>query len=189
HYTTRDLLTGLLMVSGNDCANALSRSLGGTEATLAKMNELAASLGAHDTRAASPSGLDAAGMSTSPYDMALFFRAALRDNTFRELIGLRTFRFPGYPPRADVPGDKPHPAYDMYTSNHLLLEDYPGMIGGKTGYTDDALKTFVGAVHRDGRTIMVVQMYGLSVAGDMYWDQAKSMFDYGFRSARTVSVG
>lgn len=189
HYTTRDLLTGLLMVSGNDCANALSRSLGGTEATLAKMNELAASLGAHDTRAASPSGLDAAGMSTSPYDMALFFRAALRDNTFRELIGLRTFRFPGYPPRADVPGDKPHPAYDMYTSNHLLLEDYPGMIGGKTGYTDDALKTFVGTVHRDGRTIMVVQMYGLSVAGDMYWDQAKSMFDYGFRSARTVSVG
>ncbi|MET9199750.1 D-alanyl-D-alanine carboxypeptidase family protein [Gordonia sp. NPDC003585] len=189
HYTTRDLLTGLLMVSGNDCANALARSLGGREQALTKMNELAASLGAHDTRAASPSGLDAAGMSTSPYDLALLYRQAMRNNTFREMIAKPTYRFPGYPPRPDIPGDKPHPAYDMYTTNHLLLEGYPGALGGKTGYTDDALKTFVGAVQRNGRTLVIVQMYGLSVGGSMYWDQAKSLLDYGFRAAPTVSVG
>lgn len=188
-YTVRDVLTGLLLVSGNDCARALARQLGGVDATLEKMNDRAAQLGATDTRAASPSGLDAAGMSSSPYDLALLFRAAMTEPTFREIIAMPTFRFPGYPRRPDVPGDKDHPPYDMYSTNRLLVDGYPGMLGGKTGYTDDALKTFVGAVHRDGRTIMVVQMYGLSVAGDMYWDQAKSMFDYGFRSARTVSVG
>ncbi|MEY1676262.1 D-alanyl-D-alanine carboxypeptidase family protein [Gordonia sp. ABKF26] len=188
-YTVRDLLTGLLLVSGNDCAHALARQLGGVDAALEKMNDRAELLGAQDTRAASPSGLDAAGMSSSPYDLALFFRAALAEPTFREMIALRTYRFPGYPRRPDVPGDKDHPAYDMYSTNRLLLDGYPGIIGGKTGYTDDARKTFVGAAERDGRTVVIVQMFGLSVDGDLYWDQAASMFDYGFRTDPTISVG
>ena len=48
-YTVHDLLTGLMLVSGNDCANAFARKLGGTEATLEKMNTMAAHLGAQDT--------------------------------------------------------------------------------------------------------------------------------------------
>ncbi|MGZ8179261.1 serine hydrolase [Williamsia sp. SKLECPSW1] len=188
-YTVRQLLQGLLMVSGNDCANALARELGGDEAAVGKMNELAHSLGAEDTRAASPSGLDAPGMSTSPYDLALIFRAALQNPTFRDLISHVDAPFPGYPPLPEVPGDKPHPGYQMESQNKLLTEGFPGIVGGKTGYTDDARKTFVGAVQRDGRTLVVVQMYGLNEAGDSYWDQAKSLLDYGFSMPRTASVG
>ena len=188
-YTVRDVLTGLLLVSGNDCAHALARQLGGIDATLEKMNDRAAQLGATDTRAASPSGLDAAGMSSSPYDLALLFRAAMTEPTFREIIAMPTFRFPGYPRRPDVPGDRDHPPYDMYSTNRLLVDGYPGMLGGKTGYTDDARKTFVGAAERDGRTVIIVQMFGLSVDGDLYWDQAKAMFDYGFRTDPAISVG
>ena len=188
-YTNRELLTGLLVVSGNDCANNLARQLGGTEKTLEKMNAKAASLGALDTRAASPSGLDAAGCSTSPYDLALFFREAMKNETFRELIGLREFRFPGYPKRADVPGDTDHPAWMMATSNHLLLEEYPGTVGGKTGYTDDARKTFVGAVERNGRRLIIVQMCGLNELDNSYWDQAKRLLDYGFAAPVDTSVG
>lgn len=189
HYTNRDLLTGLLVVSGNDCAHALARQLGGVDETLAKMNAKARALHALDTRAASPAGLDAAGMSISPYDEALIFRAAMRNSTFRELIALPTHEFPGYPKRPDIPGDTDHPGYLMQTSNQLLLDGYPGMLGGKTGYTDDAKKTFVGVTERDGRRILIVQMYGLTIADDNYWDQAKSLFDYGFRAPRDVSVG
>ncbi|MGV9710529.1 D-alanyl-D-alanine carboxypeptidase family protein [Gordonia sp. NPDC003424] len=189
HYTNRDLLTGLVIVSGNDCANALARQLGGVEETLAKMNAKAKALGALDTRAASPSGLDAAGMSTSPYDLAVIFREAIRNSTFRELIAMATHMFPGYPKRPDVPGDTDHPAYLMQTSNQLLLDGYPGMLGGKTGYTDDAKKTFVGVTERDGRRILIVQMYGLTIVDDSYWDQAKSLFDYGFRAPADTAVG
>lgn len=188
-YTVRDMLIGLLVVSGNDCAHALARMLGGVPATLEKMNTRAHELHAFDTRVATPSGLDAPGMSSSPYDLALIFRAAMDDPTFRQLIGMPTFRFPGYPPRIDVPGDTDHPAYDMQTSNRLLLDRYPGMLGGKTGYTDDALKTFVGAADRDGRTVLIVQMYGLSTTDDNYWDQAKSLFEYGFRAPPQIAVG
>ncbi|NED69724.1 D-alanyl-D-alanine carboxypeptidase, partial [Streptomyces sp. SID10244] len=127
--------------------------------------------------------------STSPYDLALIYREAMRNSLFRELIGLRDYRFPGYPKRPDVPGDKDHPGYLMQTSNHLLLDGYPGMLGGKTGYTDDARKTFVGATERDGRRIVIVQMYGLTIESDSYWDQAESMYDYGFRAPPTTGVG
>lgn len=188
-YTVRDLLTGLLIVSGNDCANALARQLGGYEETLAKMNAKAAMLGAHDTRAASPSGLDAAGMSTSPFDLALLYRAAMGNETFRHIESLKTYTFPGYPKRADVPDDIDHPAWTMGTSNPLLRDGWPGMLGGKTGYTDDALKTFVGAAERDGHKVLIVQMYGLNEADNSYGAQAERMLEYGFAAPTTVSVG
>ncbi|WP_156890452.1 D-alanyl-D-alanine carboxypeptidase family protein [Gordonia shandongensis] len=188
-YTLRDIMTGLLMVSGNDCAAILARELGGVPTALEKMNRKAADLGARDTRAASPSGLDAAGMSTSPYDLALIFREAMRNADFRHMIALRTYEFPGYPKQKDVPGDEDHPGYTMGTSNSLLRDGYPGMLGGKTGFTDDARKTFVGAVTRDGRSVLIVQMYGLNYAGNSYFDQAERMLDYGFAAPRDVSVG
>lgn len=188
-YTMRDMMIGLLMVSGNDCAHVIARELGGVETTLHKMNHLAHSLNADDTRATTPSGLDAAGMSTSPYDLALIFRAAMQNSTFREIIAMPRHPFPGYPKRADVPGDVDHPGYLMQTSNQLLLDGDPGALGGKTGYTDDAQKTFVGAVKRDGRTVLIVQMYGLSTADDNYWDQARSLVTYGARAPRDVKVG
>ncbi|NLG45815.1 D-alanyl-D-alanine carboxypeptidase family protein [Gordonia sp. (in: high G+C Gram-positive bacteria)] len=188
-YTVRDLLSGLIVVSGNDCANALARLLGGYDETLEKMNKKAAELGAKDTRAATPSGLDSAGMSTSPYDLALLFREAMRNETFRQIAALKTYKFPGYPARKDVPGDEDHPAWTMGTSNALLRDDWPGMLGGKTGFTDDALKTFVGAAERDGRTVVIVQMYGLSEEDNGYFAQAQRMFEYGFAAPATTSVG
>ncbi len=188
-YTVRQLLTGLLMVSGNDCANALARELGGRDQTITKMNTVAASIGARDTRAASPSGLDAPGMSTSPFDLAVIFREAMRDADFRHMISLTTFEFPGFPALKSVPGDKPHPGYTMGTSNALLRDGYPGMLGGKTGFTDDALKTFVAGVERNGRRLVIVQMAGLTVAGDTYVQQAERMIDYGFAAPPDVSVG
>ena len=54
-YTARQLLDGLLMVSGNDAANMLADMLGGYQTAVAKMNAKAYSLGARSTRAGSPS--------------------------------------------------------------------------------------------------------------------------------------
>ncbi len=188
-YTNRDMLTGLLMASGNDCAMVIAREIGGVDAALSKMNDRAKALGALDTRAASPSGLDAPGMSTSAYDLAVIFRAAMRIPAFREIIGKRRYRFPGYPPRPEVPGDPDHPAYDMFTSNNLLLEGYPGMLGGKTGYTDDAQKTYVGAARVGSREVLIVQLYGLSTETSSYWTQAKDLFAWGGRAPADASIG
>lgn len=203
-YTVRDLLTGLMLVSGNDCAHALARELGGQDAAVEKMNEKAAELGATDTRAASASGLDGPGMSSSPYDEALIFRAALQFPEFVEISRHDELRFPGYPgmptETTDADGTEPStettvettpsgdPGIDLYNMNQLLYS-YPGMIAGKTGYTDDARKTFVGAAERDGRQILIVQMYGLNDGPGSFWRQAEAMLDYGYAQPAEQNIG
>jgi serine-type D-Ala-D-Ala carboxypeptidase (penicillin-binding protein 5/6) len=149
-FTVNQLLHGLLMHSGNDAAHALAMQLGGMQIALEKINMLAAKLGGRDTRAATPSGLDGPGMSTSAYDIGLFYRYAWENPTFAAIVDTKTFDFPGH---AD------HPGYQLENDNQLLYH-YPGALGGKTGYTDDAGQTFVGAANRDGRRLMAVLLHG-----------------------------
>ena len=71
-----------------------------------------------------------------------------------------------------------------------LLQRYPGAIGGKTGFTNAARKTFVGAAARGGRRLVIAMMYGLvKPGGPTYWDQAASLFDWGFALNPQSSVG
>lgn len=184
-YTVRQLLTGLLMNSGNDAAHALARQLGGMDETLAKLNDLAYKLGARDTRVATPSGLDGPGMSTSAYDLGLFYRYAFANPTFAELVSAPKATFPGHPAKPGEPDD--HPAYEMTNDNHLLY-NYPGAIGGKTGYTDDAQQTFVGAAQRDGRRLVVTMLRGTRQPIQP-WQQAAHLLDYGFSTPPDTSIG
>jgi serine-type D-Ala-D-Ala carboxypeptidase (penicillin-binding protein 5/6) len=177
HYSINDLLHGLLMYSGNDAAHALAAQLGGMDATLGKLNDLAAKLGGRDTRVATPSGLDGPGMSTSAYDMGLFYRYAWQNPTFTEIVATRSFDFPG---RGDA-------GYPVENDNQLLY-NYPGALGGKTGFTDDAGQTFVGAANRDGRRLVAVLLRGTRqpIAP---WEQAARLLDYGFATAPGTKVG
>ena len=177
-YTVNQLLHGLLMHSGNDAAHALAMQLGGMQQALEKINVLAAKLGGQDTRAATPSGLDGPGMSTSAYDIGLFYRYAWQNPTFADIVATRTFDFPGH-------GD--HPGYELENDNQLLYK-YPGALGGKTGYTDDAGQTFVGAANHNGRRLMAVLLHGTRqpIAP---WEQAAHLLDYGFSTPQGTQVG
>ena len=86
-YTARQLLDGLLLVSGNDAANTLARMLGGPDAAVAKMNAKAALLGAYGTNVGSPSGIDAPGMAmwSTPHDLAVIFRNAMSYPVFAQI--------------------------------------------------------------------------------------------------------
>ncbi|MGH3753071.1 MAG: D-alanyl-D-alanine carboxypeptidase family protein [Pseudonocardiaceae bacterium] len=168
-YTVRQLLTGLLLVSGNDAAHALAGQLGGVAETVRQMNELAGRLGALDTRAATPSGLDGPGMSSSAYDLALAFRQVLSRPLLTELLGTRQVDFPGF-------GDRPG---FVLSNDNKLLRSYPGALGGKTGFTNDARHTKVDAAQRGGRRLIVVLMRGEQRPLPMSV-QAARLLDYGF---------
>ncbi|KUI42606.1 D-alanyl-D-alanine carboxypeptidase [Mycobacterium sp. IS-1590] len=179
-YTTRQLLEAILLVSGNDAANTLATMLGGYDVAVTKMNAKAALLGAHGTNAASPSGLDGPGidMWSSPHDLAVIFRAAMANPVFAAITAAPTAVFP------TENGDK------VLVNQDELLKRYPGMLGGKTGFTDRAQKTFVGAAQRDGRRLVVALMYGMDKPGQpTYWDQASSLFDWGFALSPGAGIG
>lgn len=179
-YTARQLLDGLLLVSGNDAANALAQMLGGQDAAVAKMNAKAAALGAMNTHAATPSGLDGPGGSgwSTAHDLAVIFRTAMANPVFAHITAEPSAMFPGE--------DGEHPIVNQ----DELLQRYPGAIGGKTGYTNAARKTFVGAAARNGRRLVIAMMYGLvKEGGPTYWDQAGSLFDWGFALNPQSGIG
>lgn len=179
-YTAHQLLEGLMLVSGNDAANALADMLGGPEATVAKMNAKAAAVGATDTHASTPSGLDGPGGpgATTPHDLAVIFTAAMANPVFAQITAQPAASFP-----TDA-GERP-----IVNMNELLAR-YPGAIGGKTGFTDAARKTYVGAAARDGRRLVVAMMYGLiHEGGPTYWDQAAALLDWGFAQGPMSGVG
>ena len=173
-YTVEDLLTGLLLASGNDCAHALAQTLGGDELTLGKINALARRLGMHDTRATSYSGLDSAGMSTSAWDMGLAYAAAFTNPTFARIVDTEHYHFPGFDGL---------PPFELWNDNQLYLND-PDGIGGKTGYTDDANHTFVGAVNHEGRRLVAVVL-DTAAYDHRPWEQAQMLLHeaYGVRSS------
>lgn len=180
-YTARQLLDGALLASGNDAANTLAELLGGPAAAVAKMNAKAAALGATATHAATPSGLDGAGGSgsTSPHDLAVIFRAALGNPVFAQIVAQPSATFPA----ADG-------GQTVLTNTNELLTRYPGALGGKTGFTNAARKTYVGAAARDRRRLVVAMTYGLiHEGGPTYWDQAASLLDWGFAQGPQASVG
>jgi D-alanyl-D-alanine carboxypeptidase (penicillin-binding protein 5/6) len=179
-YTGRQLFSALLMSSGNDAAYALARAGGGRDATLAAMNEQARQLGAHDTVAKDPSGLDAPGQTSSAYDLALIGRAAMQLPEFRTYVTTKQMKFPG------APGKGGKRATFVISNHNRLLYNYDGTIGIKNGYTNAAKRTFISAVTRGGKTYILSEMYGL----DNSWRPQAAMYDWAFRwGDKAIPVG
>lgn len=177
-YTIGQLWTALMLQSGNDAARMLTTAAGGPEKALELMNETAASLQAFDTHAGSTAGLDVAGQSSSPYDLALFMREIAKNPTLRSIVAQPLGQLPAQPPKYPAP-------LSFANQNHLLLS-YPGTIGGKTGFTDAARHTFVAAAERDGRTLVVSLMQSENLPLPT-WKQAASLLDWGFAAPASVT--
>jgi serine-type D-Ala-D-Ala carboxypeptidase (penicillin-binding protein 5/6) len=179
-YTIRQVFDSMMMASGNDAAHALAvRLTGSVPATVDLMNTTARQLGALDTRAATPSGLDGPGMQTSAYDLASIFRVAMREEPFAQAVATRQIPFPGF---------GTSPPFVVVNDNKLLTSGYQGYIGGKTGFTDDARHTFIGAAERNGRRLVVVLMRGEQRPVPMY-EQASALLDHGFALPDLRGVG
>jgi D-alanyl-D-alanine carboxypeptidase len=145
------LLHGMMLPSGNDAAEQVAVSLGGTrEQYVDWMNQEAASLGLKDTHFVNPSGMDADGHYSSAYDMAMLARYAMRNPTFRDLAADMTYTGDGF----------------KMANLNRLLGVYPGADGVKIGFTDAAQKTFVASAVHDGHRVFVSLMRSEDLPGD-----------------------
>lgn len=88
--TMQDLLYGLLLRSGNDCAVAIAEHIGGDLDGFANiMNEKAKSLGLSSSNFVTPHGLDNADHYTTAYELALITNYALKNETFKKIVGTK----------------------------------------------------------------------------------------------------
>lgn len=142
-----DLLYGLLVPSGDDAAIVIADGVAGNEpAFVAMMNQDSTNLGLTDTHFANPHGLDASGHVSSPYDMIVIARAAMRYPLFRQIVDTRHIVIRG------------KWTYDLTNTNYFLGRR-PGVIGIKTGTTDLALHAITVAESRGGHVLYLTVMH------------------------------
>ena len=137
-YKVSDLLHAALLPSANDAAQALARANGGIDVTVEQMNAEAARLGAKNTTVKNPSGLDADGQFTTAYDLALIGRAAFANPEIASYLKLRSVEFPG-----KREGGK-RVIYPIYNHNRTVNDGFEGSLGGKSGFTSQARRTYRG---------------------------------------------
>jgi D-alanyl-D-alanine carboxypeptidase (penicillin-binding protein 5/6) len=173
-FTLRDLLFGLMLPSGNDAAHAIARALGYQEGDTDQeavdrfvgwMNERIQRMGLTETHLVRPDGWGVEGHYSSAHDLAAFTMYALRYPTFVELISTPVYT-------------TSNGAYTLTTTNKLLGA-YPDLLGGKTGYDEDAGYCLVEVARRDGNTMISVTLDGIPDNGDWY-DDNRVLLEYAF---------
>ena len=88
----KNLLYGLMLVSGNDAAVALAEFIAGNTDNFASlMNKKALDLGLESTNFTSPHGLDNENHYTTAFELALLTDYALKNNTFRKIVGTKNY--------------------------------------------------------------------------------------------------
>ncbi len=136
-YSVQELLYGLMLRSGNDCAAALALHCAGSLGEFAaKMNKIAKSSGAIHTNFRNPHGLPCKNHYTTARDLSLITCKALENPTFKEIVSTQY-----YAPR-------------HWKNKNKMLTDYPGAIGVKTGFTKEAGRCLVTAAERNGMVLV-----------------------------------
>jgi serine-type D-Ala-D-Ala carboxypeptidase (penicillin-binding protein 5/6) len=163
--TVRDLLAAVLIQSANDAAFALAGHAGpgGLRGFIRLMNAEARELGLGDTHFVRPDGLDTPGHYSTARDVLALARAAMRRPLIRQLVRRTGGRIAG--------------GRELFAWNDLL-GDYAGLIGVKTGHTDQAGWSQVAAARRDGTVIYAV-ILGSPSRAERNADLAE-LLDWGF---------
>lgn len=150
-----DLLYGLLVYSANDAAMTLainypasspSGNLGGYDAFVEAMNEKAKDLSMTNSYFENPVGLDGVAQTTTAKDLLRATEVAMRNPQFAKFVGTKSVSL------ADATGKV---KYNLKNIN-LLLDEVPGVLGVKTGWTENARENLVTYIERDGRKVVIV---------------------------------
>jgi D-alanyl-D-alanine carboxypeptidase len=172
-YTLRDLLYGLLFVSGNDAAIAIADALGGNLPNfVAQMNQKAYQLGMYDTHFVNPHGLLATGQYSSSHDLALLGRYSMSLPVLHKISGQNAYH---------IPAGGNHPERFLINENQFMWW-YPGVDGGKTGY--DGHKNFIQvmSVTRNHHHLIGVVMHT-----NDWWTDMRDLMNWGFNSFTWIS--
>ncbi|WP_088069302.1 D-alanyl-D-alanine carboxypeptidase family protein [Gottfriedia luciferensis] len=172
-----DLVYGLMLRSGNDAANAIAETVGGSiEGFVYMMNEKAKEIGMSNTYFSNPSGLDQQGKNhySSAYDMALLTRYAMQNPKYAKIAGTKVHRAPNTAESWD---------YVWKNKNKLLTFMYKYSTGGKTGFTKKAKRTLVSTASKNGMDLIVV-----TLNDGQDWKDHMSLFEYGFKNYPLTKV-
>lgn len=157
-----DLLYGLMLQSGNDCAAALAITIGGSIEKFADMmNDTAAKVGVTDSHFVTPHGLHHDEHYTTAYDLAKITSYAMKNPTFRQIVATKRYTMPWQGRNYDR----------VILNKNKILNTFEGGDGVKTGFTKKAGRCLVSSATRDGMRVICVVLN----CGPMFEDCAAIM--------------
>jgi len=143
----RSLLYGMLLNSGNDAAFTLAENYpGGILGFVSAMNKKVLEMDLKNTHFDNPAGFDSPNHYSSASDLAKITQEALKDSTLTRIFATKETNI--------VSLDKKY-THQLFNLNKLL-EKVRGVVGVKTGTTEEAKENLVTLVERDGRKILLV---------------------------------
>ena len=162
--TVRELLYGMMLVSGNDAATALALHISDSVEHFAElMTQEAKNCGALNTTFKNPHGLDENGHKTTAYDLAQITRECYKYPIFEEIVTTKNAKIP------DSTGN----GYRYLKNKNKLLWSLDGCNGVKTGFTDDAGRCLVSSAERNGMHLICVVLS----CGPMFEESALHLQD------------
>lgn len=176
-----ELVTAMMVMSGNEAANALAEYISGSIPSFADlMNSTAQMLGCSaDTHFANPSGLQEETHYTTARDLAIITQAAMQDERFRSIVSRYQY---------DMPATNKRPTRTLVGATSILKPEdkyyYANATGVKTGFTNAAGYCYVGSGKRGGIELISVVLY-TSRAGR--WTDTKKLLEYGFTQVESIS--
>lgn len=158
----RELLHGLMLKSGNDCAIAIAEGISGSiEKFCNLMNEYALQIGLVDSHFESPHGLDSMHHYSSAYDLAIATMKAKEMKEFNDIVSAKL-----------VDGAENGFTRSFQNINKILYQ-IPEANGVKTGYTGGAGKCLVSSVKYDNSDIIIV-----TLNCNNRWEETKRIYDF-----------
>ena len=172
--TAQELLEALLLPSGADAAYTLANAYGpGLTAFIARLNATATRMGLTHTHFTSPDGLPyptETSTYSTPSDLLTLGLAAMRFPAFRSIVDQRFYH---------LPKGRGHHQY-WWDNTNDLIGYYPGAVGIKTGYTDDAGHCLLFEAVRNGRTLIGVVLDSPASGAAAGAQDAAQMLNWGF---------
>ncbi|NCP11306.1 MAG: D-alanyl-D-alanine carboxypeptidase [Sphingomonadales bacterium] len=173
----RNLLHGVVTVSGNDAAVVLAEGVAGTEEAFAGlMNQHAKKIGLANSHFGNSNGWPDEGVTyVTARDLATLARRTVEDfpRLYSEFYGQKEFTW------GETMGGKPI----TQPNRNPLTGKVSGADGLKTGHTEEAGYGFTGSAEQNGRRIVMV-VAGLDSYGGRA-SEAVKFIDWGFRAWKT----
>ena len=147
-----DLMYGAMLPSGAECCVALAEAMAGSETAFAQvMNQTARELGMSNTRFVNSTGLQDNDHYTTVEDIALLLRTALENPLFFQIFTTHSYTATG----------SAHPFGLSFTSTLWELPESQSLqngkiLGGKTGYTDQAGLCLASLAEIQGKQYLLV---------------------------------
>lgn len=175
-YVLSDLLKGMMLESYNDVSVAVAEHIGGSVDEFSDlMNKKAEALGCTDSYFITPNGLDEEKGGRKNYstakDLAQILSYAIKNDAFLEIVQTQVWVISECNGKRDITAE----------NKNRFLQEYEGLIAGKTGYTSKAGYCYAGAALRDDRLLVAVTLgCGWPPNKNYKWSDMRSLFDYGY---------